>query len=858
MKALDVQKHIEVWIHGGAKVPVTDGQEPITEREFHAEDIVHIDGAMYPFHAINALEVETIIGEREIDDCPTDEPVVPKPVIYGVEDISISEGTAFDPMDGVYAEDSDGNPVPVTVSGVVDVNIPSVYPLTYTATDGHGQTTTARRIVTVVALGRPVINGANDVTIDQGDDIDLRQGVTATLDGTPIEFTVFPEAFDECEVGLHEVTYTATGNGYTTTVVRKVTVERIDNPLISGISEPILVMVNVTFDALDGVTAVDGKGNPIAVTSNAPTSYPEPSVNQITYTATDDCDNTTTDTRTVIVKQEAYWDGLSDVTIDQGDVFDPMDGVVAWNEDGDSVAFSVSPASIDTCVAETHTLTYSAVGLPTETRDVSVTSIGNPVISGISEPITIGVDETFDALDGVTAVDGKGNTIAVTTDAPSSYSEPGDYTISYTATDSCGNTTTNTRAVEVTLEPHWEGLTTITSNQGLPVDLITGVKAIDADGNEVPFTVTPSTVDVCAVTSGGEYEYSTAGGVVPTAHRTVIVQAIPDPTINGISTTIEVDVDEVFDALDGVTAVDGNGQTITVTSDAPQSYSQVGEYVINYTATDSCGNTTTSTRPVIVHGLMTTLYSDGTLMFNESTRNRATSTHGDVVAEYAPLSDDNPYVFANGGDQPWVSKRSQIRAVEFATPVAPTNMSYWFQECQNMDSIGFTNLDTSNNTGLRATFSKTAFTTMSGLPAMPNLETLRYAFALCPNLTNVNLRSLNSTKVTDCNATFQGCYELLEVTLKFGNSTIQTCANMFSNESSGPNMKLKKIVNTGVSTSTGFEDRPNFSQATSSANMFRGCVDLVGGTSTPYDSTKVDKTWARCAFGVQQGYFTVG
>lgn len=109
--------------------------------------------------------------------------------------------------------------------------------------------------------------------------------------------------------------------------------------------------------------------------------------------------------------------------------------------------------------------------------------------------------------------------------------------------------------------PYFTGLTNETINQGTTFDLLNGVHAYDADGNEVPFDVTPSAVASCQI---GEqvFTYSTDGF---SQDRTITVLAIADPTISGISETIEVGKGEEFDPMDGVSAVDGNGGEVAVT-----------------------------------------------------------------------------------------------------------------------------------------------------------------------------------------------------------------------------------------------------------------------------------------------------
>lgn len=108
-------------------------------------------------------------------------------------------------------------------------------------------------------------------------------------------------------------------------------------------------------------------------------------------------------------------------------------------------------------------------------------------------------------------------------------------------------------------EPRIEGADNVTINQGIGINLTEGVKAYDADGNEIQFTVNPSAIDKCDV---GEHTITySAEGVEKT--RIVIINQIKNPTISGLTELI-VEVGEEFDPLEGVTAVDGNGNTVQV------------------------------------------------------------------------------------------------------------------------------------------------------------------------------------------------------------------------------------------------------------------------------------------------------
>lgn len=105
--------------------------------------------------------------------------------------------------------------------------------------------------------------------------------------------------------------------------------------------------------------------------------------------------------------------GVENATIEQGDDFDLAEGVTALDGDGYAIPFTITPSDINTCEVGTFTFTYEAESL-TATRKITITSVGNPVISGASSALSVAVGEEFDPLDGVSAVDAKGNILTVT------------------------------------------------------------------------------------------------------------------------------------------------------------------------------------------------------------------------------------------------------------------------------------------------------------------------------------------------------------------------------------------------------------------------------------------------------------
>lgn len=186
----------------------------------------------------------------------------------------------------------------------------------------------------------------------------------------------------------------------------------------------------------------------------------------------------------------------------------------------------------------------------------------------------------------------------------------------------------------------------------------------------------------------------------------------------------------------------------------------------------------------------------------------------------------------------------------FAGYTALSSTAFWFFGLSNLSSItGLNNLKTGNVTNMNSMFRG------------------------CQSLTTLDLSGFNTAKVTDMGSMFSGCSGLSTLTLGgsfdtgsvvYMNEMFQNCSSltvldlgsfniakvenmnsMFSNASN-----LKTIyVGTGWATTL----------ETAGAEMFSGCTNLVGGSSTTYDATNVGFDYARIDGGPSSetpGYFT--
>ena len=205
-----------------------------------------------------------------------------------------------------------GTPVTMDNCSVATVtnNAPTTFPIgvttvTWTATDGAGNTATATQIVTIVDNTNPTIVAPAAVTAN------LTTGCTATgiALGTPVTSdnctvaSVTNNAPATYPIGTTIVTWTVTdGAGNTATTAQLVTITDNTNPTISA-------PANITVNTNSGCTTTGiVLGTPVtadnctvaSVTNNAPTVFPI-GTTTITWVVTDGAGNATTATQLVTI-----------------------------------------------------------------------------------------------------------------------------------------------------------------------------------------------------------------------------------------------------------------------------------------------------------------------------------------------------------------------------------------------------------------------------------------------------------------------------------------------------------------------------------------------------------------------------
>ena len=187
-------------------------------------------------------------------------------------------------------------------------------------------------------------------------------------DGEEVNITANSLNVNNKKPGSYKVTYTATDKeGESTNLDVNVIVEEVQqsvsNPVMNITNKNIQIRQGDKFDPLAGVTATDYQGRKLTV--NVTGSYDVEVVGSyvLTYTVTDTYGNTITDTATLeVVKQNApVINGVkSEVTIEVGQAFDPLENVTATDFAGNAVEVKVT-GTYDVNVPGEYTITYKAV-----------------------------------------------------------------------------------------------------------------------------------------------------------------------------------------------------------------------------------------------------------------------------------------------------------------------------------------------------------------------------------------------------------------------------------------------------------------------------------------------------------------
>ena len=171
-----------------------------------------------------------------------------------------------------------------------------------------------------------------------------------------------------------------------------------------------------------------------------------------------------------------------------------------------------------------------------------------------------------------------------------------------------------------------------------------------------------------------------------------------------------------------------------------------------------------------------------------------------------------------------------------------TNMISMFSDSQ-APTLDVSNFDTSKVTNMVSMFSNSKATTLDVSNFNTSNVTNMSGMFYHSQATTLDVSSFDTSKATNMSYMFGYSKAATLDVSSFDTSKVTNMMNMFQGSS---NLKTIYVSN-----------KFNTDKVTYSTNMFSGCTNLVGGAGTKYNSSYVDKTYARIDGGTSNpGYFT--
>lgn len=325
--------------------------------------------------------------------------------------------------------------------------------------------------------------------------------------------------------------------------------------------------------------------------------------------------------------------GQTQLTAEARDInnnlIDPQPQIVWSMKNGDTGVGSVGSNGLFTAIAVGLATVEATMDGVIGTADITVNDVVPPppadttapviTISGVN-PINLTIGDAYvDA--GATALDDVDGNITgniVTTGLPVSTATVGSFNVTYSVSDTAGNSSSATRTINVALPP-----AVLTAINVTPASAIVGIggtqqlSATTLDQFGAPFAAPATwsssnpaiaTVDaaglVRGVAVGAVTVSATSGAVTSSANITVPDAESPVISITG-GNPATITVRQAYNDA-GATARDGVDGVITdkIVSVSNVNNNEVGTYFVTYTVKDTANNVTTIKRTVNVQGIV--------------------------------------------------------------------------------------------------------------------------------------------------------------------------------------------------------------------------------------------------------------
>ncbi|MGB1481613.1 MAG: T9SS type A sorting domain-containing protein, partial [Flavobacteriales bacterium] len=481
---------------------------------------------------------------------------------------------------------------------------------TYTFADDCGNNMTAVQTITVYDDVAPEVSGDIEVQIECSEYPDENiyieasddcGDVTITFDDTPVSGGCVQP------VGMYMRLYTVTDECGNSSSFEQFL--RLVDTTAPELTIPADYTIECDQDIIyDDASATDNCDGDVAIeltTEIIDGDCPQSYTIERTFTATDDCDNSTTATQTITVQDTTAPDLTipADYTAECSDEH-PLEDASATDNCGEVTITLVADTTAGDC-AQAYTVTRAFTATDECGNSTSATqtiTIQDTTAPTFNETLPSDMTVECDNVPEMAVLTASDNCQDVTV-MPASSTADGDCPHSYTITrswsvsDDCGNSTSHTQTITVQ--------DTTAPELIIPADYtaecsdehsLDDASATDNCG-EVTITEVADTTYSCTYSYVVTRTFTAADecGNSSTATQTITIQDTTAPVISG-DVEVLIACEDYDSEVAHATSTDNCGNVTLTWTDTQVSGGcvlPIGQYVRNYTATDECGNSST-------------------------------------------------------------------------------------------------------------------------------------------------------------------------------------------------------------------------------------------------------------------------
>jgi len=471
--------------------------------------------------------------------------------------------------------------------------------------------------VTIVDTTAPSITAPANQFVECGNNLPT-PSATAFDSCGDATWTMSESFVADCgSTGVYTRVYTATDEcGNTATDSHTITVVDTTAPVID------ICPADITIDCANGDISPSNTGGAAAsdvCDADVDMSYDDvvistdcPQTIERTWTATDDCGNTSVCTQliTIIDETAPVVTAPADVTVDCGDSTEPSStGVASAVDNCSGLEYSYVDAPLTgTCpviLVRTWTATDACGNSASDVQTISITDTTAPVVISSPDNLTIECDATLPAIVAPEFSDNCDATVTVDY-TENEVDDACGYTITrtWTAYDDCENITTVTQVITVTdttspVFGAYQATLTMECDNIVDTD---APSVLDNCDTEVEVTMVETlNTDFCNGTIVRTWTATDDCGNTSVAVQTITVVDTTAPILTGVPADVTVDCGNI-PAVQYPGATDNCDDDVQIDLLSEEVSTGACPYTITrtYLATDACGNTSTASQVITV------------------------------------------------------------------------------------------------------------------------------------------------------------------------------------------------------------------------------------------------------------------